>query len=211
MANVSATGIDLSKLTQRSSYSSGGGGSSTTTVYSFPNNTVTWALDGMILSATAEGPMMLTGVRNQTMTINTVTTTSMYPCLSALWGKDCTTTTHGSFKNDVTSNVSASSPISVVGTGRDQSVSIKMQSQAVTVTGNLSGGGPSGSDDLQAQVNQQIKEQVPSQIVRQLDVSFDPISLFALKNLLFPSNNYIKFSGAYVPGDALIVGTFENI
>ncbi|HBA72590.1 MAG: hypothetical protein A2X82_03245 [Geobacteraceae bacterium GWC2_55_20] len=211
VANVSATGIDLSKLTQRSSYSSGGGGSSTTTVYSFPNNTVTWALDGMILSATAEGPMMLTGVRNQTMTINTVTTTSMYPCLSALWGKDCTTTTHGSFKNDVTSNVSASSPISVVGTGRDQSVSIKMQSQAVTVTGNLSGGGPSGSDDLQAQVNQQIKEQVPSQIVRQLDVSFDPISLFALKNLLFPSNNYIKFSGAYVPGDALIVGTFENI
>jgi hypothetical protein len=127
-----------------------------------------------------------------------------------LWGGSCSTKSAGTFHNDATSNVKASAPISVGGTGREQTIAIKMQSQSVTVTGHLAGGGPSGSDDLQAKVNQQIKSQVPGQIVKQLDVSFDPISLFVLKNLLFPSNNYIKFSGVYMPGDALVVGAFEN-
>lgn len=209
-ANVSATNIDLSKLTQSGSTGSQGGGSNWSTTYSFPNKTVTWSLAGMTLTGTAAGPMQLSGTKTQSMTINTVHTNTTYPCLAIIWGGNCTTKTNGSFNNDATSNVSASVPVSVSGSGRDQSLRITMQSQAVTVSGHLSGGGPSGSDDLQAQVNQQIKSQVPGQIVKQLDVSFDPISLFALKNLLFPNDNFIKFSGAYIPGDALVLGTFTN-
>ena len=85
-----------------------------------------------------------------------------------------------------------------------------MTSQAVTVTGHLAGGGPSGSDDLQAQVNQQVKAQVPPQVVKQLNVSFDAVSLFAIKNLLFPSNNYIQFTEVAAPGDLLVLGNFQS-
>jgi hypothetical protein len=52
----------------------------------------------------------------------------------------------------------------------------------------------SGPDDLAVQVNQQIQSQVPTQIAEKLSIQFDSISVFALKNLLFPSNNYISFS-----------------
>ena len=205
-APVSATGIDLSSLTQTSSTSSQGGGSTTTTVYSFPNNTVTWNLSGMTLKSSAGGQMNLSGSKTQSMTINTTTTYSYYPCF---W--NCVQTSHGSFNNDATSNISASAPISVSGTGRNQSISIAMTSQAVTVSGHLAGGGPSGSDDLQAQVNQKVKDQVPPQVVNQLNVSFDSVSLFAIKNLLFPSNNYIQFSEAAVPGDLLVLGGFNSL
>lgn len=78
------------------------------------------------------------------------------------------------------------------------------------VTGYLSGGGPSGSDDLQDQGNQKIKEQVPSQITAQLNVNFEAVSLFAIKNLLFPSNNYISFTQVAVPGDLLVLGNFTT-
>ncbi|MEO1340173.1 MAG: hypothetical protein AAFV28_03285 [Cyanobacteria bacterium J06635_13] len=39
---------------------------------------------------------------------------------------------------------------------------------------------------------------------------FEAISVFALKNLLFPSNNYIDFKSTALPGDMLIVGNFTN-
>lgn len=207
-APVSATGIDLSGLTQTSTYSNpqGGGGSSTTTRYSFPNDTVTWNLSGMTLKSASEGPMSLSGSKTQSMTINTSTTFTYWPCFG-----NCTSRSTGSFSNDATSNISASAPISVSGSGRDQAIKIAMSSQAVTVTGHLAGGGPSGSDDLQAKVNQQIKSQVPPQVVQQLNVSFDSVSLFAIKNLLFPSNNYIQFSEAAVPGDLLVLGSFKSL
>jgi hypothetical protein len=204
-APVSATGIDLSGLTRSTSTGSGYGGSVTTTSYSFPNNTATWNLSGMTLKPTKSGPMTLQGSKTQSMTINTTTTYTYWPCFH-----NCTSTTKGSFSNDATSNIQATAPISVSGTGRDQSISIAMTSQAVTVTGHLSGGGPSGSDNLQAQVNQQVKKQVPSQVVNQLNVSFDVVSLFAIKNLLFPSNNYIRFTDAAAPGDLLVLGNFAS-
>lgn len=205
-APVSATDIDLSSLTQTSTNTYGAGGSQTTTSYSFPDNTVTWNLSGMTLKSASEGPMHLSGSKTQSMTIDTHTSSYYWPCLTG----DCTTYSEGSFTNDATSNISASAPVKVSGSGRDQSISIAMSSQAVTVTGHLAGGGPSGSDDLQAKVNKEIKKQVPPQVVEQLNVSFDSVSLFAIKNLLFPSNNYIQFSEAAVPGDLLVLGNFNS-
>lgn len=138
------------------------------------------------------------------MTIQTTTSYTHWPCFSK-----CTIVSHGSFTNDATSNVSATAPISVTGDGRDQQIAIAMTSQAVTVTGHLAGGGPSGSDDLQAKVNQQVKEHVPSQVAGQLNINFNTISVFAIKNLLFPCNNYIQFAEAAVPGDMLVLGNFK--
>ncbi|BFT30213.1 hypothetical protein D210916BOD24_13890 [Alteromonas sp. D210916BOD_24] len=204
-APVSATGIDLSGLTQKIPYITPYGGGSTTIIkYSFPNDTATWNLSGMTLKSTSSGSMSLNGSKMQSMTINTSTTTE--PCYSDY----CKAERKGSFSNDATSNVKTSAFISVSGSGRNQAIKIAINSQGVTVTGHLAGGGPSGSDDLQAKVNQQVKSQVAPKVEEQLNVSFDSVSLFAIKNLLFPSNNYINFSEAAVPGDLLILGTFAK-
>ncbi|WP_013335057.1 hypothetical protein [Gloeothece verrucosa] len=205
-ADVSGN-VDLTSL---NSQISGGYNSSTwtdTTTYYIPGgNTVTWSLAGMTIEATNLGKMKLSG--NQKNSLNYIqkncrTTYSLFD--------SPTRCTESKMSTDVSVGVLANLPLGVGGSGREQTVYINIDNQAVTITGHMSGGGPSSSDDLQAQVNQKINSQVPSQIVSQLNVSFQPISVFALKNLLFPSNNYINFSAAYVPGDLLIVGTFSNV
>lgn len=200
-ANISGT-LDLSKLnhtdindpyvTDYSYYLPGG-------------NNISWDLKGMTIVPKDDGSMKLMGERsNQIKYIQkTCRTNCSLVCHTNCSEKEMYT--------DVNINVSANMPLKVDGEGKEQTVEIKLESQAVTVTGHMSGGGPSGGDDLEAQVNQQIQSQAPEQIKNQLNVSFEPISVFALKNLLFPSENYIDFSSAYVPGDLLLVGKFVNL
>jgi hypothetical protein len=106
--------------------------------------------------------------------------------------------------------VSAFLPLSVGGSGRDQTVTIATTSKGIRIASHLSGGGASGTSDLSAQVNQQIQNQVPSEIAGNLSIQFGSISVFALKNLLFPADNYIGFESCHVPGDLLLLGNFTS-
>lgn len=85
-----------------------------------------------------------------------------------------------------------------------------VSTKGVALDARTSGGGPSGCDDLEARVNTQLKAQVPDQVKRQMDIAFDPVSVFALKNLLFPVKNYLELTEAYAPGDLLVVGKFKK-
>lgn len=206
-ANVTGN-VDLSKLNHTVTYPSEY--SSTWTDFTYfirGGNTVTWSLADTTMAAASDGVMRLNGKRNNSMGYVQKACTSYAPCFF-----NCSPScSESNMSTDVTVDVLASLPLSVGGSGREQNVAIATTAKEVGVSGHLSGGGPSGSDDLKAQVNQQIKSQVPNQIVKQLNVSFEPISVFALKNLLFPSKNYIQFKGAYVPGDLLVVGAFVNL
>jgi hypothetical protein len=190
--------VDLSKLTHSSS--------STQYTYSIPNgNTVNWSLDGTTLTSQSSGQLLYSGSQEQTMSYNQHTVTILSPCFY-----NCEITTDTPLSTDVTVSVSACLSLNVGGTGQEQTITITTSSQAVTVSGHLSGGGPSGSDDFAAQVNQQIQAQIPGQIAGKLSFNFTPISVFALKNLLFPSNNYIVFQSSALPGDLLILGDFDS-
>lgn len=79
------------------------------------------------------------------------------------------------------------------------------------ITGHLSGGGPCSSDDVQATFNQQLKAQLPDQIISQLNSPFSDVSMFALKNLLFPGDNFITLQFLRLPGDLLITGVFNDV
>jgi hypothetical protein len=200
--------VDLSKLNNTVSNNTEYGGSSKTYTYYVPGgNQVTWSLAGLTMTATSDGQMLLSGSQNVPLGYVQKSCRTYWPCL---WdcGEKCST---DNMSTDVNVSVHANLPISVGGLGREQTVKIDVMNQAVAVTGHLSGGGPSGSDDLAAQVNQQIRDQVPPQIVKEVNVTFNPISVFALKNLLFPSQNYIQFDGSYVTGDLLLVGRFINL
>jgi hypothetical protein len=109
-----------------------------------------------------------------------------------------------------TLTIAAQVPLSITGAGQDQKIKIALANQSVNIVARTSGGGPCGCDDLEAQVNTKLKEQVPPQILSKLNINFDPVSVFALKNLLFPAKNFINLQETYVPGDVLILGNFAS-
>lgn len=205
-ATVSGT-VDLSKLNYTSTQSSEYGGSSTRYTYSVPNgNMVNWSLQGTTLIVQSDGQVRYDGSKLQKMSYIQRSCSSYWPCFFNCDAK-CSNQT---LSSDVSMDVNATLSFNVGGSERNQTITVATSGKAVKVSGHLSGGGPSGSDDLEAQVNQQIQAQIPSQIANKLSFSFEPISVFALKNLLFPSNNYINFKSSALPGDMLILGDFES-
>src|SRR3984957_675680 len=194
--------VDLSKLNG----SSGTRGSSSSWTYSIPGgNTVSWSLAGTALTVRENGQLQYSGAPTETLRFRQHLKTTVYPCF---W--DCTTETDTDLTTDVIINVSAVLSVTFGGTELNQTIQVATSAQSVTVTGHLSGGGPCNSDDLAAQVNQRIRDQVPSQIAAKLSFPFSAISVFALKNLLFPAGNYISFSGCAIPGDMLLLGNFKK-
>jgi hypothetical protein len=201
-APVFATDVKLGSVTdtQVSPGPDPTGISVTVTTYALPNDTINWNLAGMTLTPRPDGQMLLSGTKAQSMAINTYVSSSAF--IGTIPGK--------TFTNEATSSVYAMAQVKVEGSGRDQTIKCVMESQAVTVTGGAEGGGPSNTPDLQYRINEKIRDQVPKQIVKQLDVSFTAVSLFAIKNLLFPTNNYIMFTKSAAPGDMLVLGNFSG-
>ncbi|KUM02984.1 hypothetical protein AWB61_12925 [Chromobacterium sp. F49] len=113
---------------------------------------------------------------------------------------------------DVTVSLSSDLPISFGGSGQNQQIDINASSAIVKVGGNLSPAGSCETNDRELQSNflDQLSNQLPPYIRSNLGVNFQGISLFALKNLLFPANNIITFNGAYTPGDMIVFGTIAS-
>ncbi|MCG8291381.1 hypothetical protein [Pseudomonas entomophila] len=194
-ANLGAS-LDLSALNHTASV---GGGQVYDCTYSLPNGgRITCSLAGTQLKAQANGQLHFTGSHKQAFDFFEI---------RSYHGHEKERNT---CSTDVSLAVNAYLPLSVSGQGREQSIQISLEGKAITLDGHLSGGGPSGTDDLNAQVNQQCRDQLPEQVKRNLSFSFDPISVFALKNLLFPEKNYITFSACAVPGDLVLLGRFNK-
>jgi MAC/Perforin domain len=203
-ADISAD-VDLSPL-NRTDYlpptGPGGTGSSVYTSYTVDGgNHVSFSLANTCLEAQKDGQLYYYGNKNQTIHLTEATSYIGFSHLSH----------HRSLSTDFNLNVSAYLNFNIAGEGRNQTIEVKINSKTVTVDGHLSGGGPCSSDDLAAQVNQKVREQLPDQIKNQLEMQFDPISTFALKNILFPSNNYIQFYDCLLPGDLLLLGKFTAL
>jgi hypothetical protein len=201
-ASVSAS-VDLSKLNSTSSIGNELGSTTLTTTYYIPGgNTVSWSLNGTTFAVQNDGQIHYGGSQTNKLSFN-----ERYCSTMSRHSPECR---ESSLSTNVSLETNATLSLNVGGSGREQTITIATSGSNVNVTGHLSGGGPSSSDDLKAQVNQQIRDQIPNQIASKLLFNFEAISLFALKNLLFPSNNYIDFSLSALPGDMLIVGNFKK-
>ncbi|MCH5248405.1 MAG: hypothetical protein J1E98_00660 [Lachnospiraceae bacterium] len=133
--------------------------------------------------------------------------------------ENCITTSYGYFigesestlRSEYNLTINANIPLKISGKGRNQKISMSMTDRDCQITGHMSGGGPCGCGvDIQAEFNKRLKEQVPEQIKANMNMDFDAISLFAIKNLLFVDDDYITFSNVAIPGDVIITGTFNN-
>ncbi len=113
---------------------------------------------------------------------------------------------------NVTVDIKAVLPVGVSGTGQDQQVSIQADTSAIQIDGALSPAGACTTNDrqLQQEFLDQLRDQLPEQIRKQVDVPFKSVSLFALKNLLFPQKNIVDLKEAYTPGDLVIFGGFTK-
>lgn len=205
-AGVTAT-ADLSRLNS-ATY---GPGSTVQFTYWIPGgNDIQWSLAGTALSAQPNGQLSFAGSRSQSIQYmqRVTTTTTGVGCI--INPESCITRTDTTLSTDISVGISAAMPLGVSGSGREQSIKVAMEGKGVVISSRLSGGGPSGSDDLEAQVNQQIQNQIPNQLKDKLSIQFDAVSVFALKNLLFPAESYISFSKCHIPGDLLLLGNFSS-
>lgn len=103
--------------------------------------------------------------------------------------------TQGNAPVDIT--VSARYPVRLSGSGANQSITITPGTPSVTVSG---GAEQEMKSRLQDILNNDIRNAMAG-------VSFNPVTYFTLKNLLFPGS-FINMSHVQVPADLLIAGTF---
>lgn len=101
-------------------------------------------------------------------------------------------------------------PLAINGSERDQTVAVHLQTSDISLSGTTSGGGTCGGDSVQAIINKKLKQLLPPKIKDQFTIRFTDISIFVLKNLLFPTDNYINMQKAYAPGDFLLLGWFTK-
>ncbi|MEO1005539.1 MAG: hypothetical protein AAFW67_06730 [Cyanobacteria bacterium J06638_38] len=193
--------VDLSSLFTSTTSGFGSSISSTSCRYSTENNPVDWSLVGTTLTAQNDGQVAYNGSQASALEYKE------YCITSSGFGS---TSREKELSTDISIESNATLSFDIGGSGREQTINISTSGQAINITGRLSGGGPSDSDNFEALLNQQIDAQIPDEIASKLVFDFEAISVFALKNLLFPSNNYINFESSALPGDMLIVGNFTS-
>ena len=104
-------------------------------------------------------------------------------------------------------------PLTVTGSGAAQLVQFANIEPTVTFaqSSDLKPTGPCecNDNDLKIALLKSLGDSVPATLKQYMaKISFKPISVFALENLLFPAEQLITMREARVPGDLLVVGSF---
>ena len=120
---------------------------------------------------------------------------------------------YNDYSLQVTIKMNAKLPFSVTGKGQNQLVELATTTANVYLTGNLeppAGACECNDRELQKMFLQNLQNNVPPKLRALFNQKFESISLFALKNLLFPAKNLIDMKEAYVPGDMVVFGNFTS-
>ncbi|MBN1403543.1 MAG: hypothetical protein JW942_03625 [Opitutales bacterium] len=176
-------------------------------------NNLTWDLTGLTFERTPAAGVAMdytnqpngTNVSFQYRTQYYVTTE--YGCYGPYW----TDWTNSSATAFIT--MTGNYPLAVDGTGSAQT--IKFTTTEPTVTFDKSSDlKPNGAcecsdNDIKIALMNALGTSVPATLKSYMDkITFTPISVFALENLLFPADQLISMSQSCVPGDLLVVGSF---
>jgi len=174
------------------------------------NNNITWPLVGLTFNPTVENGVALTYDQAQNVPFQS----RSYNCYSSQGGTYCSWSSWSKYNVDVTVKLSGYYPLTVHNTGVKQEIQIANTPPKVDVIPpDLEPTGPCecNANDLKIMVGQLLQDQVPSTIKDSISgIKFEPVSLFALYNLLFPTTDFIAMDSAYVPGDLVVLGTFTK-
>ncbi|RWW91708.1 hypothetical protein [Flavobacterium cerinum] len=173
-------------------------------------NTIVWPLKDLTFTPTIENGIQLTYEANQNVGFQN----RRYTCYASEFGSNCSWGSWNSYSVDVNVKLTGNYPLQVINSGKQQEIQIASTPPTVTVTPpDLKPTGPCecNDNDLKIQVGNILSEQVPQKLKDSMGgIKFSPISVFALYNLLFPTDNFIEMKSAYVPGDLVVLGTFNK-
>jgi hypothetical protein len=110
-------------------------------------------------------------------------------------------------------NMSANYPLEVTGSGRQQTVSFSTVEPTVNFSKasdlQPATGCHCNDNAIKIALLNSLGTSVPATLKTYMqEITFNPISVFALENLLFPADQLINLQSAVVPGDLLVVGSF---
>jgi hypothetical protein len=133
-----------------------------------------------------------------------------YGCSEGHYQGECLGGGWNDMSVDVTTTMGTSLPISVTGSGQQQGIQIASSAVAVTADGNIASG-PCSGGSLQRDILDAYRGAAVPAITTAVSITFPSISVFALKNLLFPATNLVNMSSpVYAPGDLVILGSFAQ-
>ncbi|MCC5611302.1 MACPF domain-containing protein [Nostoc sp. CHAB 5834] len=175
------------------------------------SNDVTWSLEGLLFSSTKDKGISLNYSAKKTVDFQSRT----YKCVSAGQGLPyCYWDSWGNYSVEVDVALTGSYGLTVNDKNGKKEVQIASTPPDIDITPpNLNPTGPCecNNNDLKIQVGNILRDQVPAQLKNSISgITFAPVSVFALYNLLFPAENFIEMKSAYVPGDLVVFGTFNK-
>ena len=104
-------------------------------------------------------------------------------------------------------------PITVSGSGQNQNISIMPTQSDVHIKGTLeppAGACKCNDRDLQKSFLEKLQKNMKPKLTEMFSIKFAPVSIFALKNILFPAKNLIEMKEAALPGDLVVFGNFTD-
>ena len=174
-------------------------------------NTVVWDVGGLKFERTPQMAVQL----SYTVSKNQPFESRSWMCTSSSGGVSiCGWTEWGPHSVDVNVVLSGQYPIVIQGSDKDQTIQLKATKPDVDVSNtSIHPKGPTecNDNDLKLAVLAELKKDVPAALQDQLGgIAFQPLSTFALENLLFPGGTLITMTEAYVPGDLVVLGRFKT-
>ena len=102
--------------------------------------------------------------------------------------------------------------ITVSGTGQNQHILIKPSEPDVDITGKLERPAACKCDhrELQRSFLKRLRTTMHPKLTKMFHIEFTPVSIFALKNILFPGKNTVDMKEAALPGDLVVFGDFTE-
>ena len=101
----------------------------------------------------------------------------------------------------------------ITGTGQNQLLNLAVTSTNPFIGGDLeppAGACKCNDRDLQKSFLKNLQTGMEPKLKSIFDKQFTPVSVFALKNILFPAKNLIELKEVFVPGDMIIFGNFTK-
>jgi hypothetical protein len=180
--------------------------SNSETRISASGNTIVWPLKDLTFTPTIDNGIQLTYNANQNVPFqNRRLFCGRFGCSWGNWNN---------YSVDVNVKLTGYYPLEVINSGKNQKIQIASKPPVVSVTPpDLKPTGPCecNDNDLKIQVGNILEQQVPAKLQASMGgIQFSPISVFALYNLLFPTDDFIEMKSAYVPGDLVVLGTFNK-
>ena len=130
--------------------------------------------------------------------------------ICSIWCAPWSSINYNNYTLQVSVTMNADLEFTITGQGQDQQLQLAtISSTNPSIDGNVeppAGACKCNNRELQQSFLKNLRSALTDNLTNMMSHDFPGISLFALKNILFPAKNIVDLKEAYVPGDAVVFG-----